>query len=102
MDSTVVAVFEDPSRAEEAKRDLLARDMVDDKDVSVVRQRSVVVKKGPVQWVKGLLGAPPPQQERAVLTVYAGADAMRQVERIVRQREPRSSASATCGRSGRP
>jgi hypothetical protein len=60
-----------------------------DKDVSVVRQRSVVVSKGPIQRIKGWFGMMPPMRERAVLTVYAGADTIRQVERAVRQHEPR-------------
>lgn len=90
MDSTVVAVFEDPQRAEDARRDLLARGLVEDKDVSVVRQKSVVMEKGPLQRIKGLFGSLPPLRERAVLTVYADAGRMRQAERIIRQHDPKS------------
>ena len=88
MDSTVVAVFDEPQRAEDAKKELLAGQISGDKDVSVVRQRSTVIKKGPVQKLKGLFGAMSPLRERAVLTVYANADSMRQVERIIRQHGP--------------
>jgi hypothetical protein len=90
MDSTVVAVFEDPQRAEDARRDLLARGLVEDKDLSVVRQRSAVVKKGPLQAIKGMFGSLPPLRERAVLTVYADADRIRQAERIIRQHDPKN------------
>lgn len=88
MDSTVVAVFEDPQRAEDARRDLLARGTVEDKDVSVVRQRSAIVRKGPIERIKGLFGSVPPLRERAVLTVYSDASRIRQAERIIRQHEP--------------
>lgn len=89
MDSTIVAVFEDPQRAEDVRRDLLARGLVQDKDVSVVRQRSAIIKKGPMQAIKGMFGSVPPLRERAVLTVYADAANMRQAERIIRQHDPK-------------
>jgi hypothetical protein len=43
MDSTVVAIFEEPQRAEETRKGLLDRGIVSDKDVSVVRHQSAVV-----------------------------------------------------------
>ena len=84
MDSTVVAVFDNPGRAEEARRDLLAHGLVEDRDVSVVRQRSATVKKGPLQGIKKMFGYVPPLRERAILTIYAAPGRLRQMEQIVR------------------
>ena len=52
MDSTVVAVFEDPQSAEDARHELLTRGRFEDRDVSVIRQRSAEVKGGPLQRIK--------------------------------------------------
>lgn len=90
MDSTVDAVFEDPESAEDARRELLTRGLFEDRDVSVVRQRSAVIKRGPLQRIKRMLGSVPPLRERAVLTVYADASRLRQAERIVRQHDPKN------------
>jgi hypothetical protein len=88
VDSTVVAVFENPNRADDARRDLLARGIASDKDVSVVRQRSAVVSKGPMDRLKGFFGFVPPLRERAILTVYVNAATLREIERVVRRHEP--------------
>jgi hypothetical protein len=88
MDGTVVAVFDNPDSAENARRDLIARQFIEDRDVSIVRQRAVVISKGPWQWLKGLFGGLPPLRERAVLTVYAAGDNLRKAERTLREHRP--------------
>lgn len=107
MDSTIVAVFDNPERAEDAKRELIAKGVIGEKDVSMVRQSAATMPPGPLQRVKFMLGSPPPLRQRGVLTVYVEGDQMRQVERLVREHEPidvklHLSSAAAHGRQGRP
>lgn len=88
MDSTVVAVFENPQRADDAKRELIARRICQEKDVSVVVQQSATTPHGPIEWVKSHLGSPPPPTKRGVLTVYVGPDRLGEIEQLVRGHEP--------------
>jgi hypothetical protein len=88
MDSTIVAVFENPERADDAKRELIAKGVIGEKDVSTVRESATTMPHGPLQRIKTMLGSPPPVRQRGVLTVYVEGDQMRQVERLIREHEP--------------
>jgi hypothetical protein len=88
MDSTVVAVFEKPQRAEEARRELIAKGIVKEQDAGVVDETSTAMPHGPIQRLKARLGSLPPPRHRGILTVYAGAGAIRQVERLIRGHGP--------------
>lgn len=88
MDSTIMAVFEDPERAEDAKRELVAKGVTNEKDVSTVREDSTTMPHGPLQRLETMLGSPPPLRQRGVLTVYVDGDRMRQVERLIRDHDP--------------
>jgi hypothetical protein len=88
MDSTIVAVFENPERAEDAKRELVAKGLIDEKDVSLARQSATMMPHGPWERLKTTFGSPPPARQRGLLTVYVGGDRMRQAERMIRQHGP--------------
>ncbi|HEY2587393.1 MAG TPA: hypothetical protein VGI81_16735 [Tepidisphaeraceae bacterium] len=88
MDSTIVAVFEDPERADDAKRELVAKGLIDEKDVSTVRQSATTMPHGPLQRLKARLGSPPPLRERGILTVYVDGGRMAEAEQLIRQHHP--------------
>jgi hypothetical protein len=88
MDSTIVALFEDPQRAEDAKRELVARGLIDESNVSLARQSAATMPHGPWERLKARFGSPPPARERGLLTVYVEGDRMRQAERMIRQHGP--------------
>lgn len=88
MDNSVVAVFENPARADDAKRELIARRLCEERDVSVVVESSATMPHGPIQWIKSHLGSPPPLTQRGILTVYAAPDRLGEIVSHVREHAP--------------